>query len=446
MPKPIIQDVIPPQRKSIRDIPIPGNRKHKETERNGNGSPSPLEPQFGGGWQEPPVSFWGEAFRGFFGKIPRKFLVIGGVVVLVLIVFGGLKFFSVSAHLAIVPKSQEVLVDGSFTAKKEAKAGELQFELMTVSRDAAKTVPSTGEKKVENKASGTIIVYNNYSSQSQRLIKNTRFETPEGLIYRIDRSVTVPGRTTIKGKTTAGSMEAAVYAGAPGEKYNIGLADFTIPGLKGDPRFKDTYARSKTEMTGGFIGTVKVASVQDIAAAQADLDKSLRAQLLSEVSSQKPDGFIFYDNGVYIESQLLSAPEANEVKKRATVYAVIFDKKKLSRFLAERLAPDYDGGEVLGTALESLLFSSEPLSDKPWQKGSLTLALKGRTTLKWSFDEERLKQDLLGQPKDRVPTVLKAYPSIERAEVIIRPFWRSTLPNDASDITISIETATGANR
>ena len=34
------------------------------------------------------------------------------------------------------------------------------------------------------------------------------------------------------GKNIPGSVDVKVYANEPGEKYNIGLSDFTIPVLK----------------------------------------------------------------------------------------------------------------------------------------------------------------------------------------------------------------------
>ena len=100
------------------------------------------------------------------------------------------------------------------------------------------------------------MIYNKYSAEAQIFVKDTRFETPEGKIYRIDRAVTVPGMKNSGGQTVAGSVEATVYADKSGSEYNIGFSDFTIPGLKGGLKYEKFYARSKTPMTGGMKGTV----------------------------------------------------------------------------------------------------------------------------------------------------------------------------------------------
>ena len=108
------------------------------------------------------------------------------------------------------------------------------------------------------------------SSDPQRLITRTRFQSPEGLIYRIAESAVVPGKTTKNGVDTPGSIEVTVFADEAGDKYNIKKTDFTIPGFKSDAsRFKNIYARSSTDMTGGFVGKMKTILPADKATAIA---------------------------------------------------------------------------------------------------------------------------------------------------------------------------------
>ena len=227
-----------------------------------------------------------------------------------------------------------------------------------------------------------------------------------------------------------------VFAALPGEKYNIGVSDFKLPGLKGDPRYTKIYARSKTEMEGGFVGMVKTASPADIAKAEGELKTKIRDNLLKAAASEKPEGYVLYDNAVYVETETISPPEGSEVVVRGTLYGVIFDKKKLSKYLAQRLVSSYEEGDIEATQINELTFNMESLAAKPWQNGSITFSLKGKTPFVYLFDEERLKQDLMAVPKEQVPSVLKAYPSIERAEVVLRPFWRSNLPDDPDKIKV----------
>ena len=149
------------------------------------------------------------------------------------------------AKVIITPKQNRTLIDVSSVAVLDGSAEELSYEIMTIEETSSKKIAATGREEIEEKASGRIVIFNDFNTSSQRLIKNTRFETSEGLIYRINKSVVVPGQKTEDGEKVPGSVEVTVYADEAGEGFNIGLMDFTIPGFKGSPRFAKFYARSK---------------------------------------------------------------------------------------------------------------------------------------------------------------------------------------------------------
>jgi len=75
---------------------------------------------------------------------------------------------------------KEVVVSGDFTATKESENGALPFRLVVLEQSESDKVPATQEKEIERKASGEIVIYNAYSSSSQKLIRRTRFETQDG--------------------------------------------------------------------------------------------------------------------------------------------------------------------------------------------------------------------------------------------------------------------------
>jgi hypothetical protein len=118
-------------------------------------------------------------------------------------------------------------VSGTLLASSVGEENAIPFEIVRITRDDGRVVAASEETDVQKKASGRIVIYNNHNSSPQRLVKNTRFETPEGLIYRINESVTVPGAKIEGGEKVPGSVEAEVMADIPGQKYNIGLTDFT---------------------------------------------------------------------------------------------------------------------------------------------------------------------------------------------------------------------------
>ncbi len=413
---------ITPAKRTVWDIPVPDRRRARV-------APGETPPA------EPPSPHEMKRPRSRFGK---KFIFIGVAVLLVALGLLGREMLRVQAVVTVAEKKKSVSIDGTFIAKKETKTDELPFEVISATKEVSKNIPATGESTVETKASGTIVIYNNFSEASQRLIKNTRFETLEGLIYRIDQSVTVPGRNKDTG--TPGSVEALVYADAAGKEYNIGLSDFTIPGFKGDVKYTKFFARSKTPMTGGFVGKVKTASPEEAEKARTELRAALREELAKNIQAQVPAGFVLFDKGVYLEFESLSPKNASEVKEKAVAYGVLFSEKKLSAMIAAAALADYDRGEVVGTNLNTMAFTPIPADARPWQTGVVSFSLKGTTTLTWVFDAEKLRSDLVGQPKEkaRIATILQAYPSIDHAEVVVRPFWRTTLPDDVTDISVVI--------
>jgi hypothetical protein len=313
---------------------------------------------------------------------------------------------------------------------------------MTISRDAGVAVSASGEEIVAEKASGTIIVYNDYSSADQRLIKNTRFETPEGLVYRINESIVVPGQKKSGTSVVPGSIEVVVYADEAGEKYNGGLTDFTIPGFKGDPRFDHFYARSKTEMSGGFTGPRKVVSAEDRQRAKEKIEADLRTQLFNEASSQKPEGYELYEDGLFVVFEDLPNQEDGgsvQVRAKGTLYGVLFEKDAFARFISQETLAGFDNEPVRLLDSNSITLTTVNKEEaRPWEDDSFTFTLSGNAHIVWLFDQEHLKNDLVGKAKGAFETVLTGYPSIDEAEIVLRPFWRQTFPEKTSDIKVEL--------
>ncbi len=295
---------------------------------------------------------------------------------------------------------------------------------------------ATGEKQVSTQASGIIIIYNNYNATAQRLVKNTRFETPEGLIYRITDSVTVPG----KNGSTPGSVEALVVADEAGEKYNVGLKDFTIPGFKGDPRYTAFYAKSKPSkpLAGGFEGTVKVVAEADMTKAQADIKTGATVELLKQAEAQVPQGSVFFAGAntvacVPLPQENVSSTEVL-IKMECTLSAAFLDAEALSSHLAGIKVSGYQKEPVLIKDIRNLAFTPRDGFDPSAE--TVSFNLQGDAVFEWLYDEVGFGQKLAGATISDVPTITQGFPMIEKVEASIRPFWRKSFPSEAEDITI----------
>lgn len=427
MAKPLFQDIVPPDKKSIKRIPLPERLAREERP------------------ERPVRRVEREPAREREPRRERR--GISGIVkaLIAVIVIGGLAAGALyvvipkatGATVTIIPKGQSVaLENATFVATKEP-SGELPFQVVTVAKEGKVTVPAAGEEQASVKATGVIRIFNNYSAAPQVLVANTRFETPKGLIFRITQGVTVPGKTG----TTPGSIDVAVVADKPGADYNVGLSDFTIPGFKGDPRFEKVFGRSKSAIAGGFEGTRKKVAKTDEDVARAKIRDGLRANLVGEVAKNIPEDFVMPGNAYFIEYETLpnvSVDLGAELKEKATIHGIIFRKQDLAKAIAKKSksAPS-DKMDVLDA--DKLAFAPKaPSGDRLWEAETMSFALNGTTTVLVPVDIDKLKADLAGKPRNGLNAVLAAYPNVKNAEVVIRPFWKTKFPESTDSISVNV--------
>jgi len=357
-------------------------------------------------------------------------VAIGGV--LVSTVFAG-------ARVTVYPRTETVVLPATLQAQANAPAGVLPYQTVSVTRSASQSVPAQSVQKVSRPASGVVTVSNAYSSASQRLIANTRFEAPDGRIYRIRDSVTVPGMK----QGVAGTVSATLYADSPGPAYNkSGGVSFTIPGFKNDPRYAKITARSEGALSGGFVGDEPVVAPADLAAAKAALQKQLDGDVRAAAAQAIPDGFAAVPGSLDIVfadvTQTIGADKTAQLTEGATATGIIVRKNDLASAIAHKAVAGYKGEAVLFGDEEQMSFSLSPATKRNGG-GPVTLTLSGSATLVWQFDPEALKAALAGKDKKEVPAVAKAFePAVAKMNAAIKPFWQGKLPQDPAKIKVIV--------
>lgn len=386
--------------------------------------------------------------HGMFGKI---LISLGGLAVIGAFLYG---LFFHSAVLVITPKHADVAFTNQEFIAGETQTAEndpLAFQLMTLSEEASADLTATGEKNVTNKSSGKIVIYNDFGPQPQPLIKNTRFQTPDGKIYRIRNSIVIPGQKVADGKKIPGSFEVDVYADAAGAEYNIELVDFTIPGFKGSPRYEKFYARSKTPMTGGASGLMKVVSPADIQKAKDMLTVELKEKLSAQVAAQKPKGTVLYKDAVFYsftdsmdnDTTTKSADDKSvKLIMKGSLTAVLFNAEDLSKHIMKVSVTPVDvslNDRILITDIEALGFAPKNVGGIPVKEGDIfSFTLNGAASAVWQVDTAALAGKLAGLKKADYKNVFAEFPGIEKANAHIRPFWKTKFPSDAAKIRVEI--------
>lgn len=442
----IVQDVVPPQRKSIRDIPLPNNKKQYNGTANGSVMP-PRQDVGGSDMQTPPVTSPGETppvppimrTDNNNGMPPRrknrknKYYIFGLGAALILILFIAVMSFFDAAKLTVTPRQETMAVNQTFTAVREDDSSGVPYQTIRISGENGKVVPATEGEFVETKASGTILVENNYSEASQKLIANTRFESKSGLIYRIKDAITVPG---MKGNAP-GTVEVTVFADEAGPEYNTPNNTFTIPGLEGDPRFDGFGAKTVSAINGGFSGTAKKVSTDVKTKAQQEIQGELKAKLIAEAESTIPSDFIFIPGATTFNFEEMPQTDVQEtavqINERLILEGVIFNKQVLNDAILGIIFPDARGKATI-TTLANLDFTVPETIEETFD-----FTVSGEANIVWDIDTDDLQQSLAGTKRKNLNGTLVNYPAIERAEAVLRPFWKRSFPRNPNEIDIIIE-------
>lgn len=380
------------------------------------------------------------------GRKRKNKTLIYALVVFVVIIAGGAiaSILMGGAELTVFPRYREPNVHATFEARLMPRSDELSYEIMSLEAEGERQVTATGQEEVSTQAEGTIFIYNTFTNEPMRLVTNTRFESPEGLIFKIKDPAVVPGYTLDdSGAKVPGVTTAEVFAEQSGEDYNIGPSRFTVPGFAGEPEFDGVYAESVESFSGGFEGMRFIIDEDEKLTAQQALQLELRNSLLERVPQEKPSGFYAFDGAVTFTYESLPAVEYGEnlatIKQRVVLRIPLFDEKEFASFIAQAAIPGYENEQVRIDDVSKLTFEythpTTSVSDISAQTG-LTFDLSGRPLIIWEYDEGKLKTDLLGANKTALTTILAGYPAIERAEAVIRPFWKTSFPTDMDDITV----------
>lgn len=386
-------------------------------------------------------------------KLTRTKIIIVAVVVLIFVVAIFLATGNLTqAEIFVVPKTVEISVDGEFTAwRSELADSGLVFDMVSLpEKTVTRPVEVVGVEQVEQKASGQIIIYNNFSNEDQALVAQTRFEAPGGKLYRIQKPVVVPGIYKKDGKNLPGSLEATVFADKAGEEYNIGLADFTVPGFAGSQRFSKFYARSKTPMTGGEIGYRKQINPEAEKKARADMRQELWDKLTNDAQAGLPDGFVFYDDAVFFDfsdttnfaARDGNDPEPLELKETGTFHSLVFSGPELTRAILEKGGVETSPDLLRATNLGRLTFTLNNKDEiNPQKSEKISFKLSGTVMAEMKIDEEALVAKLLGQKEEDVTELVKDIPEIKEIRVDLSPGWSSRLPRLSEKVKVTVERA-----
>lgn len=286
-------------------------------------------------------------------------------------------------------------------------------------------------KKVEERARGTIVVYNAYSVKPHRFVARTRFESPDGKIYRIESPLLIPGAREEGGTLVPGSIEAGVAAENSGEEYNKEFTDLTVPGLKGSALFEKFYARSKGALAGGHQGEERVV---DSAALASETFAVQERSFADKLRAQMPDGFLLPDASWSVayegEPPQLLAQIIGRIIKRADLGA------KLASLFFE---PDQAGRVILVDDSRLSLKNLSSFGNGADKEDSLRVMAQGEAIYAEYLAKDEIPSALAKlRSSDEIDAFLKNLGSVESATLIFSPAFLKRIPSNPNRITIDV--------
>lgn len=201
-----------------------------------------------------------------------------------------LPYTSVTVSIGDTSIKEEIILTAK-TGIKQVDAEKRMIPVRKIDKEISRTVstPPTGKKDVEaQKAYGTLKIYNTFSGKAQDLVATTRFESPDGVIFRLVKSTTVPGMKINGDTVEAGVVEVSVEADKVGTVGNVTPSKWTIPGFKASgQKYEKFYAESTDAMTGGSAGGANqaVATQADIDTLEKQANENLETYLVDQISA-----------------------------------------------------------------------------------------------------------------------------------------------------------------
>ncbi|MBY0309842.1 baseplate J/gp47 family protein [Patescibacteria group bacterium] len=381
-------------------------------------------------------------------KKQRNYYVWGGA--LLALVIGGSLAMSVifsETTLTVKPEFRQPQVNAEFEGFRERRENALTYEILTIEATKELQVKATGEKKVTEQTKGTLEITKT-TAGAERLIKNTRFKSPEGLVFRIQESVVVPGAVEKDGKLVPGTIRAEVFAESAGEAYNLPAGTkFSVPGFEESgltDLFKSISATNPNAFAGGFDGQQFIIDETELGTARQNLQLELRNSLLERIKNERPSGFVAFEGSYAFTYNELPAVNFGgdlvTIKEQAVLQVPLFKAPELAAFIAAQTVPTYNKAPVRIESYEGMLFtysdpknSSTVIANMP----SLKFNLVGKPRIIWEYDEDKLRSDLAGKPKTAVAAVMTGYAGIiKSSQVSMKPFYRRSFPENGEDIRI----------
>ncbi len=364
----------------------------------------------------------------------------------------GVYLFVPKATVVVSVKMDEQTIDSQVIGRIDAPvvdfgAGIIPAKAVSSTQEVSASYDATGSKLVSNqRAHGTVTIYNEYSSSPQPLVATTRFLTSDGKLFRLASGVTVPGTSMVNGQAKNGEVEAEITADSSGDDYNIGPATFNIPGFKSSGiKYNKIYAKSVVAMTGGGNGSSesKVIADSDIASAKSKILTALNNKLEEDMKKNGTDDAVILDGALNegdvaykLSNSAGDVANSFQITASAEAKAILVSQKDLNAAILELLKKTSGAKNIDSSSLKTD-FSR---ADSDFVSGTVNIKFHAVGKINPDFTADFIKKAILGKDEDQIKTYLSGLSNIEKVEVEYwPPFLSGRIPFLGSQVKVAID-------
>ena len=390
-----------------------------------------------------------------------SYIALPGATIFVKPKFDNLEY-SINITMADKRKNQTLLSQG----QPHVIASE---EVMTVTKQTK--VFNTTSKLFNGVNAQGFITVTNLSEDQWPLKKETRFQTKDGLIFRIKDGIFVPPKTVDEqGKETPGAFTVAVeadpldiYDNPIGDRGNILSSKFFIPGLS-QYNQKLLSGESAKPMTGGVTRFQRIVQKEDIEAAKKQIQDNLVLMAKEDLSTRIEEmnklnhtNLVLLDDPKYLKTNL------QELKISDDLEGSIRDKFEVfAQVEAKGVAYDFDQlFAVLKKELKTRAHPDMQIRDDSIRPDSITFELVGQdevlgqikitATIKgiqeYVIDSslqaglrfsDKVREKVVGMSAGEAANYIGNLPEVDQVEIKLWPIWLSHIPRIADNIEIKL--------
>ena len=379
-----------------------------------------------------------------FNVFRKKFALIGGGVLLLIIFLVWATWFAPHATVIITAKTTGVKVSETVKLTTDdtvsAKNDSIKVQKRELQKEISVEFAATGKKNVGEKATGSV-KFSNSSKNSVTIAAGTILKNND-LSYVLSSSVTVPAATLswdCSGKTCSGTATASVRAAEGGSQYNAasGSMSISVDGIK---------ASLMSPTSGGTDKTATVVTASDVASAKSKLneqkDNGLKNQLAGSFgSSAKVITDSYSENrsdptpSVAVDSE---ASGSVLLKSTITASMLAADKSDIKSFIDAKIREDDIGDKKSQKIYDSGVDKAE-FSQFTDRGGIQSLVVTANGKIGPEINEAKVKEQAKGRTYGDVQSSIESIEGVEDVDVKFSPFWVRSVPNDIKKINVEFK-------